>query len=200
MLSPCIRLSAAAFAAFLVPAASAAIITFNDSSIFAAFAASNGAAVATEGFDGVSGTAPSYTGNLQGVQWLATADSGVFAANGILSSASSPSALRFTLSPGVQGVGGNFFATNAGQVFQPSSIYMTLSNGKGFYGTISSPSQFTGFWSTGASISSISIELLPNLGGFASADSLSVAVVPGPGAVALLGAAGLLAGGRRRRD
>jgi MYXO-CTERM domain-containing protein len=63
---------------------------------------------------------------------------------------------------------------------------------------VSSTSQWQGFWSNGPAITSISIQVMGSGTLYPSADSISVAVIPAPGALALLGAAGLV-GGRRRR-
>ena len=77
---------------------------------------------------------------------------------------------------------------------QPTFLRVTLSDGSGFIGSINSATAFTGFYSTGALITSITISV--DSGEYPTADTLSI-VVPAPGAVALLGAAGLV--GRRRR-
>jgi hypothetical protein len=94
----------------------------------------------------------------------------------------------------VHGVGGRFFATDINFNVQPTFLQITLSDGSGFIGSINSATAFTGFYSTGALITSITISV--DSGEYPTIDSLSV-VVPAPGAVALLGAAGLV--GRRRR-
>ena len=188
---------AAASALALSGAASAGIISFNDASLFALFATNNGKVVATEEFSSYSGfyTSP-LTGNFAsapGFTWTATATGGLFADAGFMSTNSS-NTITFTFNQGVQGVGGRFFATDFAFAVQPTSLQVTLSDGSGFIGSINNASTFTGFYSTGALITSITLSV--DSGEYATADTLSI-VVPAPGAVALLGAAGLV--GRRRR-
>lgn len=189
---------AAASALALSGAASAGIISFNDASLFALFASSLGKSVATEEFSGYAGfyTAP-LTGNFAsapGFTWTATATGGLFADAGYMST-NNPTPMTFTFNQGVQGVGGRFFATDVNFAVQPTFIQITLSDGSGFVGSINNATTFTGFYSTGALITSISIAV--DSGEYPTADTLSI-VIPAPGAVALLGVAGL-AGGRRRR-
>jgi MYXO-CTERM domain-containing protein len=177
--------------------ANAAIISFNDAGLFAQFAAAQGAAVATEGFDSYSGFAASYDGVLAGVSWSASATSGMFAADGLMST-NNPETMFFDFAGGVNGVGGQFFATDINFNFVASTIMVGLADGSGFVGVVNSASQFQGFYSTGAAITSISVQVMGTGNLYPTADSLSVAVVPAPGAVALLAVAGL-AGARRRR-
>ena len=189
---------AAASALALSGAASAGIISFNDQSLFALFATDNGKVVATEEFSAYSGfyTAP-LTGNFAsapGFTWTATATGGLFADAGRMST-NNPEALTFTFNQGVQGVGGRFFATDFNFAVQPTFLRVTLSDGSGFIGSINSATAFTGFYSTGALITSITFSV--DSGEYPTADTLSI-VIPAPGAVALLGVAGL-AGRRRRR-
>ncbi|MFZ4466741.1 MAG: hypothetical protein ACOYO7_06755 [Phycisphaerales bacterium] len=191
-------LAAAAFAAGSVASASsAAIISFNDSGLFAQFAAVSGASVATEGFDSYSGFAPSFSGNLLGVAWDANSAGGMYAQGGVMST-NNPGTMYFDFAGGVTGVGGQFFATDISFNFVPSMIMVGLADGSGFIGLVSSTSQWQGFWSTGPAITSISIQVMGSGTLYPSADSISVAVIPAPGAFALLGAAGLAARRRRR--
>ena len=188
---------AAAAALCMSGAASAGIIAFNDASLFALFATTNGKVVATEEFSSYSGfyTAP-LTGNFAaapGYTWTATATGGLFADGGFMSSNNSVP-MTFTFNQGVHGVGGRFFATDIAFGVQPTFLQITLSDGSGFIGAINSSTAFTGFYSTGALITSISFSV--DSGEYPTADTLSIAI-PAPGAVALLGAAGLV--GRRRR-
>jgi MYXO-CTERM domain-containing protein len=194
-------LAAAAFAAGSVASASsAAIISFNDAGLFAQFAANSGASVATEGFDAYNGFAQSYSGVLSGVTWSANAAGGMYASAGVMST-NNPAPMFFSFAGGVTGVGGQFFATDINFNFVPSMIMVGLADGSGFIGLVSSTSQWQGFWSTGPAITSISVQVMGGTPGqdlYPSADSISVAVVPAPGAVALLGVAGLAARRRRR--
>lgn len=188
---------AAASALAMSGAASAGIIAFNDASLFALFATNNGKVVATEEFSSYAGfyTSP-LTGNFAaapGFTWTATASGGLFAEAGFMSTNNS-TPLTFTFNQGVQGVGGRFFATDINFAVQPTFLQVTLSDGSGFIGSINSATAFTGFYSTGALITSISFSV--DSGEYPTADTLSI-MIPAPGAVALLGAAGLV--GRRRR-
>lgn len=183
----------------IASASAAQVISFNDSSLFTAFAVQNGAAVSTEGFDSYTGFGSTFTGDLGGVQWLASAAGGMYAQAGLMST-NNPEAMTFSFGgSGVKGVGGQFFSTDINFNFVPSTIYVTLSDGSGFVGAVTSGTQFTGFWSLGTNISSIRVQ---PLGGSSSlyptADSLSIAVVPAPGAVALLALAGSASRRRRR--
>lgn len=180
--------------------ANAAIISFNDSGLFAQFAANSGAAVATENFDAYSGPAATFSGVLGGVSWTASASSagGMYADPGLMSTNNAGDTMFFDFAGGVNGVGGQFFATDVNFNFVPSMIMVGLADGSGFIGLISSASQWQGFWSTGPAITSISIQVMGSGNLYPTADSISVAVVPAPGAVALLAVAGL-AGARRRR-
>jgi hypothetical protein len=189
--------AAAAAALAMSGAASAGIIAFNDSSLFALFATNAGKAVATESFSGYSGfyTSP-LTGNFvdaPGYSWTATASGGLFADAGLMST-NLPESVTFSFNQGVHGVGGRFFATDISFAVQQTILTVTLSDGSGFVGLVNSATAFTGFYSTGALITSITIAV--DSGEYPTIDNLSV-VVPAPGAVALLGAAGLV--GRRRR-
>lgn len=192
---------AAVAAGTLASASSAAIISFNDSGLFAQFAADNGASVATENFDSYSGSAPSFSGNLLGVAWNANSPGGMAAVPGIMSTVFSPATMYFDFAGGVTGVGGQFFATTLEFDFVPSVLMVGLADGSGFIGLVNSITQWQGFWSTGPAITSISIQVMGGPGSpalFPSADSISVAVIPAPGAFALLGVAGLAARRRRR--
>ena len=189
--------AAVASALSLSGAASAGIIAFNDASLFALFVSSQGRQVSTEDFTAYSGSAATFSGtfaNSGGITWTASASGGMTAGAGWMST-NSAEAMTFTFSQGVQGVGGRFFATDFGFNVQPTFMQVTLSDGSGFIGSISNTTTFTGLYSTGAAITSISIAV--DSGEYPTADNLSVAVVPAPGAAALLGAAGLV--GRRRR-
>lgn len=195
MLNRCLPVAAAALA--MSGAASAGIIAFNDSSLFALFATNAGKSVATESFSGFSGfyTSP-LTGNFvdaPGYSWTATATGGLFADAGFMST-NLPESVTFTFNQGVHGVGGRFFATDISFAVQQTILTVTLSDGSGFVGLVNSATAFTGFYSTGALITSITMAV--DSGEYPTIDTLSV-VVPAPGAVALLGAAGLV--GRRRR-
>ena len=198
-----IAFSAVAMSVVMTQAASAAMVTFTNNTLWTNFAASQGSAVATETFDSYNGFyLNGLTGNAGGIQWTASAPGELYAGSGYMSTNSADALLTFTLSPSVQGVAGNFFATDASFNILPAIIGVQLADGSAYVGNATSLSDFVGFYSTGASISSISITTLGNLPAgtnFATVNNLYFAV-PAPGAVALIGLAGLIGGSRKRRS
>ena len=199
-----IAFSALAISVVMTQAASAAMVTFTNNTLWTNFAASQGnSAVATETFDSYNGFyLNGLTGNAGGIQWTASAPGELYAGLGMMSTNTADALLTFTLSPSVQGVAGNFFATDASFNILPAIIGVQLADGSAYVGNTSALADFVGFYSTGASISSISITVLGNLPAgtnFATVDNLYFAV-PAPGAVALIGLAGLIGGSRKRRS
>ena len=199
-----IAFSALAMSVVMTQAASAAMVTFTNNTLWTNFAASQGnSAVATETFDSYNGFyLNGLTGNAGGIQWTASAPGELYAGSGYMSTNSADALLTFTLSPSVQGVAGNFFATDASFNILPAIIGVQLADGSAYVGNTTSLADFVGFYSTGASISSISITTLGNLPAgtnFATVNNLYFAV-PAPGAVALIGLAGLIGGSRKRRS
>ena len=199
-----IAFSAVAMSVVMTQAASAAMVTFTNNTLWTNFAASQGnSAVATETFNAYNGFyLNGLTGNAGGIQWTASAPGELYAGSGYMSTNSADALLTFTLSPSVQGVAGNFFATDASFNILPAIIGVQLADGSAYVGNTTSLADFVGFYSTGASISSISITTLGNLPAgtnFATVNNLYFAV-PAPGAVALIGLAGLIGGSRKRRS
>ena len=198
-----IALSAAAMTVVMTQAASAAIITFSNNTLWSGFVASQGKTVATENFNSYNGFyLNGLTGNAGGIQWTASAPGELYAGSGFMSTNSADALLSFNLSPSVQGVAGNFFATDASFNILPAIIGVQLADGSAYAGYALSVADFVGFYSTGASISSISMSVagnLPSGTNFSTVDNLYFAVgaVPAPGAAALLGLAALVS--RRRR-
>ena len=197
-----IALSAAAMTVVMTQAASAAVVTFTNNTLWSSFSVAQGNTVATETFDSYNGFyANGLTGNAGGIQWTASAPGNLYAGSGFMSTNSAEALLTFTLSPSVQGVAGNFFATDASFNVIPAIIGVTLADGSSYLGYAATAADFVGFYSTGAAISSISISVAGNLPAgtnFATANNLYFAV-PAPGAVALIGFAGLIGGSRKRR-
>jgi len=197
-----IALSAAAMTVVMTQAASAAMISFSNNTLWNGFVASQGNSVATETFNAYNGFyANGLTGNTGGIQWTATAPGNLYAGVGCMSTYSAEALLTFNLAPSVQGVGGNFFATDASFAVLPAIIGVQLADGSAYLGYALTAADFVGFYSTGAAISSISVSVAGNLPAgtnFATVDNLYFAVaVPAPGAAALIGLAALVS--RRRR-
>jgi len=197
-----IALSAAAMTVVMTQAASAAMISFSNNTLWNGFVASQGNSVATETFNAYNGFyANGLTGNTGGIQWTATAPGNLYAGVGYMSTNSPEALLTFNLAPSVQGVGGNFFATDASFTILPAIFGVQLADGSAYIGYALTAADFVGFYSTGAAISSISVSVAGNLPAgtnFATVDNLYFAVaVPAPGAAALIGLAALVS--RRRR-
>ena len=161
---------------------------------------SGGQTVGTETFNSYAGfDAGPITGTLGNTFWTVSAPGGLFADFGMMSTNAAYSTLSFTFSPGVRAVAGNIFGTDIGFNIVPTIVNVTLSDGTAYEGFTTSASDFIGFYSTTANISSLSISVASPTGSgniFSSIDNLYLAV-PAPGAAALIGLAGLAT--RRRR-
>jgi hypothetical protein len=198
-----IAFSAAAMTAVMTQAAFAAIVTFTSNTLWSSFSVGQGKTVATENFNSYDGfyAAGAVSGTAGGIQWTASAPSGLYAASGFMSTILSPVTLTFALSPSVQGVAGNFFGTDDSFGIVPAIVGVQLADGSSYIGYAASAADFVGFYSTGAAISSISVSA-SNVSGtnniFATVDNLYFAV-PAPGALALIGVAGLVGARRARR-
>ena len=197
-----IALSAAAMTVVMTQAASAAMVTFTNATLWNGFTVAQGGSVATETFNSYNGFyLNGLTGNAGGIQWTASAPGELYAGSGYMSTNTADALLTFNLSPSVQGVAGNFFATDASFNVLPAIIGVTLADGSSYLGYAATAADFVGFYSTGAAISSISISVAGNLPAgtnFATVNNLYFAV-PAPGAIALIGVAGLIGGTRKRR-
>ena len=198
--------SVVAFAASVlaVSSASAGIVVYTNQGIWNNRVATDGLVVETETFNSIAdGYQPApFSGSTASVQWNAFADGGLCVQGGVFST-EFPDPLTFNFTPGVRAVGGNFFGVDA--EFANAAVFFSvlLSDGTSYEGEASSPASFTGFRSTtAATISSLTINVTNAAGAAAvypSVDNLYFGVtVPAPGAVALLGVAGLV-GSRRRR-
>lgn len=189
--------------ASLTTAASATVARFTDFSLWGSYAATNGAGVLTEDFNSIADgfyTSP-FSRTIGGITWSATAPGGLYVQGGQFST-NAPEMITFSMSPGVQGVAGNFYGTDINFNLVPAIVQVTLNDGSSYIGFATSASDFVGFYSTGAAISSISVSAQAIPGSttnvYPTADNLYFAVVPAPGAVSLLAVAGLI-GTRRRR-
>ena len=193
-------------ASAIASSSSATITVFTNESDWNNFAASNGAATFSENFETYNGYyASPLTGSMGGVNWAANAAGGIFAgAVGTSQVLSTNNPVPMTLSftgAGVQGIAGNLFGTDFNFDVVPSSVQFVSNDGTTYSATIDSATAFIGFYSSGAAITSIVISAQDLPGGtrdvYPTFDNMSFAVVPAPGAIALLGLAGFA--GRRRR-
>jgi len=195
-------LSALAASTAITSVSSAAIFVFNQQTTWETFAGVYGNYIFTEDFNDIAdGFHPSpFTHSTGPVEWSASATSGLFVNGGVFST-NSPETLTFNFSGApLNGVGGNFFATDFSFNLVPALIFVTLNDGTSYAGVITASSTFTGFYSNGAAITSVSVQAFSSGSPvFPTVDNMKFAsFVPAPGAAALLGLAGLV-GGRRRR-
>ena len=143
----------------------------------------------------------SISGTLGNTFWTASADydQGLNVQGGMLSTSNPFITLAFTFSPGVRAVAGNIFGTDYFFNIVPTIVNVTLSDGTAYEGFTTSSSDFIGFYSSTANISSLSITVADPAGVgavYSTIDNLYLAI-PSPGAAALIGLAGLAS--RRRR-
>jgi hypothetical protein len=146
--------------------------------------------------------------------WTATSSSGemVSTGTGIYSTpAGSSIILDFTgpVGPdngGLRGIGGGFQFFDAEGVFVPGKIWLKLSNGTSIFRNFNTETAFAGFWLTDPTLTITGLTIEPAgtaaAANFVGIDTLYLgyagASVPGPGAITLLGAAGIVATRRRR--
>ena len=183
--------------------ASGAVTVLNSQFAWNAYTAIQGATVATETFESFTGYQPSATGTAGGTTWTANASLGqiTFQELGtqrVISTALGGRTLNFTFAPGVQGIGGEMFGTNASFEVVLAAITVTLADGTSYVNDQTSASDFVGFYSNGAAIASISVST-STPGTYATVDNLYFATVPAPGALALISLAGVVGGRSRRR-
>ena len=183
--------------------ASAGVVTFVNQVLWTNFSSSQGKTVATETFGGVADGfyATPVSGSVAGITWEGSASNGLYVDGGLFST-NFAEPLTFTFSPGVHGVAGNIFGTDINFNIVPSIVQVTLNDGSSFIGFTSAANDFIGFYSTGAAISSMTITKTGTGAGavFPTVDNLYFAVpIPAPGALALVGLAGLVGGRRTRR-
>ena len=180
-------------------AASGEILVASSQSVFDALVVDLGGSVVGQSFASYNGFYASGVGGGSGdAAWTASASGGLYADAGIFSTNNPDQVLTFNFSSAnVFAIAGNFFNTNPDFSTGPGLVKV-VAGGVSFI-VSSSPSSFAGFVSTSGAISSISVVPFDGAaaGKFASTNSLSIGVIPAPGAVALMGVAGLLA--RRRR-
>lgn len=208
MRSPC--LIAVAFAAVPATLSVASVTTVFytvNQAAWTSYATSAGASVSSENFSSINDGyyAGGVSGNVGGIHWTATSSGGVSAFSGLVSASSDTASLDFAVSPGVNGIAGNLYGTDAAHSPTSAIIMVTLSDSTSYMGYANGPSDFIGFYSSGATIASLSVTVFANGSGsaYATADNLyfaTVATAPAPGAVSCLAVLGAVAGRRRRRD
>ena len=144
--------------------------------------------------------------------WTATSSSGemVSTDTGIYSTpAGSSIILDFTgpVGPengGLRGIGGGFQFFDSAGAFVPGKIWLKLSDGTSIVRNFNTETAFAGFWLTDPTLTITGLTIEPAgtaaAANFVGIDTLYLgyAGVPAPGAIALLGAAGLIATRRRR--
>ena len=196
-----LTIGACAASAMLASSASAAIATYSQFSLWGQDVVASGSSVGTETFNSYDGFYPSpLTGSVGGINWSATATGGIFCSTGYFST-NNPVAATFTFAPGVMSVGANIFGTDSSFNIVAARITVTLADGSSYIASTSVSTDFVGFISNGAAISSLTMNAVGSGNVYVTADNMYfgvVGVVPAPGAAALIGLAGLVASRRRR--
>lgn len=187
---------------FIATDASAAVIAFTQKFVWEAYVNAQSNSIFLEDFNDIADGfyASPFSSSVGPVNWNALATGGLYVQGGQFST-NMATALTFNFGPDVRGVGGSFYGTDISFNVVPSIVTISLADGTSYVGFVDSSAIYTGFYSTGAAITSLTISATPSSGGAAvypTADNVQFAVVPTPGALALLGLAGL-AGSRRRR-
>lgn len=183
--------------------ASGAVVVVNSQVAWDVYVAAQGATVATETFQSFNnGPRATAMGTAGVTTWTADAVDGLWFANlgsaKVITTFDNNQALDFTFAPGVQGIGGEMFGMDSGSEVVLARITVTLADGTSYVNDQTSASAFVGFYSDGATISSISIATsTPDT--YATVDNLYFATVPAPGALALLSLAGAVGARSRRR-
>ena len=193
-----LTIGACSASAMLASGASAAIATYSSFSFWGQDVVASGSSVATETFNSYNGFYSSpLTGSVGGINWSATATGGLFCSSGYFST-NNPVTATFTFAPGVMAVGANIFGTDSNFNIVAARITVTLADGSSYIASTSVPTDFVGFISNGAAISSLTMNAVGSGNVYVTADNMYFGVVPAPGAVALLACAGLSATRRRR--
>ncbi len=196
-----LTIGACSASAILASGASAAITTYSSFSFWQQDVVASGSTVATETFNAYNGYyASPLTGSTGGINWSAAATGGLFCQSGYFST-NYPVSATFTFAPGVMSVGANIFGTDNSFNSIPARITVTLADGSSYIALTSGPTDFVGFISNGAAISSLTMAASDTAPGdiYVTADNMyfGVTAIPAPGAAALLGLAALVS--RRRR-
>ena len=189
----------AAVATFISSTTFAAVLVFDNAQVFNAGLLDSSLANYGQTFESYSGPAASFTGGTGDYAWKASSPLGVLAQASVIQTLASSGTLKFEFSSGnVYGVGGLFHYVDLTGAYTSGLMKIKLNDGTTFIRSISSQTTFSGFITTGASITSIELSHIGSTGvTFSAAESLTVGYVPAPGAFALLGLAGVVS--RRRR-
>ncbi len=183
--------------------ANASLIVVNDSNAFGLITGTMAIATQDQDFSAYQGFLDSVSGGSGATSWMASANGGLVV-GGVheLSTAAADAALVFTFeSPDVYAFGGNFYLTNQSFGFITGLIQIELADGSMYVANVTSSQAFSGFVSTGAAISQVSIAPFGTQpGAYATVSEITIGVIPAPSALALLGVAGLGPAGRRRRS
>lgn len=190
----------AAVATFICVNTFANVIVFDNAAVFNAGLIDSSLANYGQTFESYSGSSAFFTGGSGDYAWKASSNNGVLGQAGVVQTLVATDTLKFEFSSGnVYGVGGLFHYVDAAGTYQSGLMKIKLNDGTTFIRSISSQTTFSGFITTGASISSIELSHIGSAGvTFSAAETLTIGYVPGPGACALLGLAGLAS--RRRRS
>ena len=189
----------AAVATFISSTTFAAVLVFDNAAVFNAGLLDSSLASFDQTFESYSGSAAFFTGGTGDYVWKASSANGVLGQAGVVQTLTATDTLKFDFSSGnVYGVGGLFHYVDAAGAYKSGLMKIKLSDGTTFIRSISSQTTFSGFITTGSSITSLELSHIGSTGvTFSAAEALTIGYVPAPGAVALLGLAGLAS--RRRR-
>ena len=185
----------------LCAVAAADVYVFDNALTYAAFCNDSGVVRQTQDLSAFAGTYSVVSGGAGDFAWSLAAPNGLFAnPSGIRTQVNSDKLTLNLVSSNVFAVGGDFFNMDSVGATQAGTMKIRLADGTTFIRAISNNTTFSGFVSDGANIASVEISHAGNFGSqyFVATDGFSVGVIPAPGALAVLGVAGLTARRRRR--
>ena len=184
---------------FFAASASSAVVSYTNLGLWSEDVVNAGSTIAIESFNSYSGAyGPSLSGTSGGITWTASSAGDIYCDAGFFSTNLPNTSATFMFAPGVKGIGGNIFGTDLDlNSVANTKIKVTLADGSAYTGYANGPSDFVGFISDGAAISSMTITASRGISVWVTADNLYFGVIPTPGAFALIGLAALVQ--RRRR-
>lgn len=180
--------------------AAADVYVFDNALTYGAFCNDLGVVRQSQDLSSFAGSYSVISGGSGDFAWTLGAANGVYASSSaVRTQVNSDKLVLNLLSSNVYAVGGDFFNMDSLGATQFGTMKIRLSDGTTFVRAISNNTTFSGFVSDGANIASVEVSHAGTLGSqyFVATDGFSVGVIPAPGAVAILGIAGVLA--RRRR-